>query len=77
MSDDLHRVDCSHVGDRGGVWPCDCDGPTALADLRERLAAAIEARACSEVHATHAKRMECRGWNTGLAAAAQLLRERP
>jgi hypothetical protein len=41
MSDDLHRDGCA-TRIYSPPDPCDCDGPTALADLRERLAAAIE-----------------------------------
>jgi hypothetical protein len=71
---ELHREDCaSLVEDR--CWACNCDGPTALADLRERLAAAIEAAAAcyDEPNATVGE--EC--YAQGLTDAARIVRERP
>jgi len=74
--DDLHRLGCALVLDEDRrEAPCDCDGPTALADLRERLAAAIEAAAVcyDEPGATIGE------WHyaQGLTDAARIVRERP
>lgn len=74
MSDDLHRWSCD-AAVSGSLSRCDCDGPTALADLRERLAAAIEARAnyCSEECLTCVRCVRV----GALYDAASIVRDRP